>query len=422
VAETPLTPLTHLTRILSRSTQLVLVIGLAVIIGGAFGVRAVVDRFFTRQPSAAVTAPAAPGTFRPTPAQLVGLKIEPVRTEIFRTEETTDGNIAIDDDHTTPVFSPYSGRVTRLIAKLGDHVEKGAPLMAIEASEFVQGQNDLIAALATLKTSHAQLNLAQTSEKRQHDLYLAKGGALKDWQQSQVDLATAEGNLRTAEIALASVRNRLRILGKSDAEIDAIEAAPSAQQLNPDAVIYAPIAGTVIQRQVGLGQYIQSGASNPVYSIGDLSTVWLIANVRESDAAAVHVGDPVEVNVLAYPGRVFRARIVFVASSVDAATHRLPVRAEVENPDGALKPEMFASFRIITGNDVTAPAVPQSAIVYEGDTARLWVVGQDSSIAAREIEVGHTQNGLVEVVHGLQPGEKVVVSGTLFIDRAARGD
>lgn len=421
MAEIRLPPLTHLTRVLSRSTQLTLVIGLAVIIGGVFGARALIDRFFARAPSTAAPT-TAPGTFRPTPTQMAGLKIEVVKTESFRTEAATDGKIASNDDRTTQVFSPYSGRVTRLIAKLGDHVDKGAPLMAVAASEFVQAQNDLIVALAALKTNHAQLSLAQTSEKRQHDLYLAKGGALKDWQQSQVDLATAEGNLRAAEIALAAVRNRLRILGKTEGEIDAIEAPPNGQQMNPEAIVAAPIAGTVIQRQVGLGQYIQSGAANPVYSIGDLSTVWLIANVRESEASAVHVGDPVEVTVLAYPGRVFKARIVYVASSVDPATRRLPVRAEVENGDGALKPEMFASFRIITGDDVTAPAVPQSAIVYEGDAARLWVVNEDGSIAARQIKVGHTQNGAVEVEKGLQPGEKIVVSGTLFIDRAGSSD
>ncbi len=207
-------------------------------------------------------------------------------------ERVTEGNIAIDDDLTTPVFSPYSGRVIRLIAKLGDHVARGQPLMAVAASEFVQGQNDLVTAAASLKTTRAQLKLAETAEQRQHALYLAKGGALKDWQQSQADLATAQNSLRAQEIALAAVRNRLRILGKSDREIDAIEnGAPL--DMEPVAYIVAPISGTVTQRQVGLGQNIlsvQSGASTPVYTIGDLSTVWLVANVREADAPLIRIG------------------------------------------------------------------------------------------------------------------------------------
>src|SRR5271167_388821 len=120
-------------------------------------------------------------------------------------------------------------------------VKQGAPLLAVAASEFVQGQNALIRAVATLTTARAQINLARTNEKRQHDLYDSKGGALKDWQQSQADLATAEGGFRSGEIALAAVRNRLRILGKSDAEITAIENAPDRLNMNPEAIVYAPI-------------------------------------------------------------------------------------------------------------------------------------------------------------------------------------
>jgi len=365
--------------------------------------------------------PAAPiGSFKPTEAQWKGLEIKAVEARSFRPERVTEGNIAIDDDLNTPVFSPYSGRVTRLIAKLGDQVAAGAPLFSVEATEFVQAANDLITAVAGARTAHAQLTQAEINEKRAHELYLAKGGALKDWQQSQTDLAAAQNTVRSAEIALAAVRNRLRILDKSDKEIAALEAQPT-QKLEPVAVVTAPIAGIVTQRQVGLGQYIQSvsaGASTPVYTIGDLSTVWLIANVRETDASLVRVGLPVEVRVPAYPERVFQARISWVAPALDQNTHRLPVRADVENPDGALKPVMFASFSIITGDAVTAPAVPQSAIVYEGDSARVWVAADDGTVVARQVATGQTSGGMVEIRSGVAVGEKIVTRGTLFIDRA----
>jgi cobalt-zinc-cadmium efflux system membrane fusion protein len=293
----------------------------------------------------------------------------------------------------------------------------------VEASEFVQGQNDLVAAAAALNTARSQLALAQNNEKRQHDLYLARAGSLKDWLQSQADLTNAQNSLRSAEIARAAAANRLRILGKSDDELAALESSGNVQHMNPEALVRAPISGTVVQRQVGLGQYITSatgGASNPVYSIGNLSTVWLIANVRETDAPLVRVGQPVEVHVLAYPGRVFKAKITWVAPSIDGNTRRLPVRAEVENRDGALKPMMFATFGIITGADSAGPAVPQSAVVYEGDRARVWVALDDGSVAARPIEVARTSNGMVEVAKGLAAGDRVVASGTLFIDRAAQ--
>ena len=373
----------------------------------------------TEQPAEATNQ--APGIFKPTKQQWAGFKVEPVRLVSFRPEQVTEGNIAIDDDLTTPVFSPYSGRVIKLIAKLGDHVEAGAPLFEIQASEFVQAQNDLITALANLQTARSQLAQTQTNEKRAHELYLAQGGALKDWQQAQTDLATAQNTVRADETALNAVRRRLRILGKDDTEIASLEAQPT-QKLDSVTVVRAPIGGIITQRQIGLGQFINStaaGASNPVYTIGDLSTVWLIANVREVDAPLMRVGLPVEVHVLAFPSRTFKAKISWVAPSIDPNTHRLSVRADVENPDGALKPGMFANFSIITGEAATAPAVPQHAVVYEGDTTRVWVAGQDGTIAARSVRVGQIADGMVEILAGLSEGEKVVTSGALFIDRAA---
>jgi cobalt-zinc-cadmium efflux system membrane fusion protein len=414
--------LSRMSRGLPRRTQLMILAAVAATaLVVLVAVPALRSHFASREE--AVAPPAAPGTFRPTEAQWASLKIAQVQRLVFRTERVTDGKIANNDDTTTPVFSPYSGRVTKLFAKAGDHVKEGDPLLAIDASEFVQGQNDLIAAGSALNTARAQLKLATINEQRQHQLYEAKAGALKDWQQAQADLESASNNLRSAEIALAAVRNRLRILGKSDAEIDALA---QARRMSPEAIVTAPISGTIIQRQVGLGQNINSaaaGATTPVFSIGDLSTVWLLANVREIDAPLMHVGAPVEVRVLAFPGRVFKAKLTYVAASIDQNTHRLPVRAEVENPKGELKPGMFASFSIITGADSEAPAVPQSAVIYEGDTARVWVARDDKSLASRQIRIGRTRSdGMVEVLSGLEPGEKIVVSGTLFIDRAAQGD
>jgi membrane fusion protein, heavy metal efflux system len=365
-----------------------------------------------------------PGTFRPTQLQWRNLKLEPVVTRGFRPEQVTEGNIAVDEDLTTPVFSHYSGRVIKVIAMLGDVVEPGAPLFVIHATEFVQAQNDLITALANLQSARSQLKRAQTTEKRTHELYLAQGGSLKDWQQAQTDLITAQNTVRSDEIALHAVRNRLRILGKTDQEITSLEAQPT-QKLDPVATVTAPVRGTITQRQIGVGQYINSeaaGATNPVFTISDLSTVYLIANVREVDAPLMEVGLPLEVHVLAYPGRVFRGNVSYVAPSIDPNTHRLPVRADIENPDGALKPGMFASFSIITGEAAAAPAVPQEAIVYEGDRARVWVAGEGDTLALREIRTGRISEGMVEVRAGLSASEQVVTSGTIFIDRAARAD
>jgi cobalt-zinc-cadmium efflux system membrane fusion protein len=346
--------------------------------------------------------PSPPGTFRATPQQLKSLTVETVGTHGFVSEELTEGKIAINGDRTTPVFSPYSGRVTRVIAGLGDAVKPGAPLAAVEASEFVQAQNDL-------GTAASQVKIARINETRKHGLYDAKGGSLQDWQQAQADLSAAE-------TALRSVRNRLRILGKSDKDIDALE---SSHAMNPTAMIDAPIGGIVVDRQLGPGQFLQQGSGTPLFTIADPSSVWLLANVREADSGSVHPGQAVQVRVLAYPKRIFNARVTYVAALVDAVTHRLAVRAEIDNHDGALKPEMFASFRILTSDAADAPAVPESAVVYEGDAAHVWVLAEDGLLAYRSVRIGRNNDGLLEVLDGLKPGERIVTKGGLFIDQVA---
>jgi cobalt-zinc-cadmium efflux system membrane fusion protein len=175
----------------------------------------------------------------------------------------------------------------------------------------------------------------------------------------------------------------------------------------------------VVDRQVGPGQFLQSGSGTPVFTIADPSSVWLLANVREADAGQVQLGQLVEVHVLAYPKRVFKARVTYIAALVDAVTHRLPVRAEIDNRDGALKPEMFANFKILTSEATESAAVPEAAVVYEGEAAHVWVLAGDGLLSYRAIHTGRSNDGLVEVLDGLKPGEQVVTKGGLFIDQAA---
>ncbi len=364
-------------------------------------------------------------SFKPTNQQWAGFKFAAVKLAGFSASEVTDGKIATDEDLTTPVYSPYTGRVTKLFVKAGAEVKAGDPLIAIQAAEFVQAANDLVAAIAQDRTTRAQLNLAITTEKRQHDLYLAQGGALKDWQQSQSDLENARGTFNSAEVALGAVRNRLRILGKSDREEAAMETATDPTRFSPETVVTAPIAGTIIQRAVGLGQNIVSqgnGGTNPLFTIGDTSRVWLLANAREVDAPEIHLGDDVEVRALAFPDRVFKAKITYVAAGIDPNTHRLPIHAEIANTDGLLRPEMFATFRIITGESSEAPAIPQAAIVYDPDGAHVWLAGKDKTLRIRKVVLGRNDGGWVEVLDGLSAGDVVVTAGSVFIDRAAEAD
>ncbi len=383
-----------------RQIRVVLVILLAT--AGALAVGWGALRARASEP-AAIHEASSGNEVRLTSAQLATLEINTVATRAFRTEEVTDGQIALNGDTTTQVFSPYSGRVVRVLASPGEYVKQGAPLLRIEASEFVQAQSDLLNSAATLK-------LARINEERKHAAYDSKGGSLQDWQQAQADLAAAEN-------ASTAAANRLRILGQTNQEIAAIE---TAKKTDATTFVVAPIGGIVTDRQVGPGQYIQSGASSPVFSIGDLSTVWLVADVPETDAPFIERGQDVEVRVLALPGQTFKAKLTAIGAQVDPVTRRVPVRATLTNADSKLKPQMFASFSIITSGDSQAPAVPEEAIVREGDQARVWVVAANNTLSLRSIHTGRSNDGMVEVLEGLRAGERVVTRGSLFIDRAAR--
>ena len=356
--------------------------------------------------------------YTPTPAEWATLATEPATERIFRAEHVTEGKIAVDEDRSTPVFSPYAGRVTKLLARPGDQVTQGQALFVIDAADNVQAQNDFITAMTGLNKAKSALDLAQIQDKRARDLFEGKAVPLKDYQQAQANLIQAQNDQRSAETALEAARNKLRIFGLTD---DDIATFRQKGRINPETTIFSPISGTVVQRKIGPGQYISAGASDPVFVIGDLSSVWLTAFVRETDAALVSVGQDITFNVLAMPGKPLSARINYVAAAIDPATRRLLVRATVDNKDGRLKPEMFANVTIFSASDHPAIAVPKQALIYEGDQVRLWVAHDDKSIELRQIKTGLSNGNVVEVTGNLKPGEQVVTRGSLFIDRAASG-
>ena len=356
--------------------------------------------------------------YTPTPAEWATLTIEPITERIFRAETVTEGKVAVDEDKSTPVFSPYAGRVMKLMVRPGDNVTQGQPLFVIQAADTVQAQNDFVAAIAALNKAKSALDLAQIQDTRAKDLFEGKAVPLKDYQQTQANLIQAQNDQRSSQTALEAARNKLRILGFND---DAISAFQERRSIDPNTTIFSPIAGTVVQRKVGPGQYVNSGASDPVFVIGDLSTVWLTAFVRETDASKVSVGQEIAFNVLALPDRTLTAHIDYVAAAIDPATRRLLVRATVDNKDGQLKPEMFANVTIYSAGDHPALGVPKQALIYEGSQVRVWVAHEDKSIELRDIKPGLTNGDLVAVDGNLKPGERVVTRGSLFIDRAASG-
>ena len=369
--------------------------------------------------SAQAPQPAAKkaNTVSVTADQLHQLEIVTVELCTFRIEKQAIGQIAFNEDASTVVLTPFSGRVTRLIAKIGDNVKRGDALFEIDSPEVVQAQTDLIAAVQGLDKSKSQLALAKRVLDRQTGLFAAKATSQRELEQANTDHISAETDVRTAEGVLTAARNRLRVLGRSDAEVARLE---RERLINPLIAITTPIDGTVVARKVGPGQYVRSDSGDPLYSIADLSVMWLKANVPESDIALVKVGQDLEVRVMALPTRTFKARVIAIGAASDAATRRVVVRSEIPNPDGTLRSEMFATFKIVTGNGEPEPAVPVEAVTREGELAFIWVQREPMVLERRKVQIGLEQDGRLQVREGLKPGELVVGRGAIFVDNEWR--
>lgn len=402
---------------LSRLQQ---VVGALLVALGAAGLYGYMQYSSPKRGNSDVSSQSRKGLLRytPTPAEWSAMTTQAVVEKPFRAELVTEGKVAIDEDRSTPVFSPYAGRVTKLLVRPGDAVQKGQPLFTIEAADTVQAQNDYIAAMTAMNKARSALSLAEIQNKRAVDLFEGKAVPLKDVQQAQANLVQAQNDMRSSQTALDASVNKLKIFGFNEQDIDTFRQKGG---INPEITISAPIAGTVVQRKIGPGQYVGAGTSDPVYVIGDLSTVWLTAFVRESDAAAVAIGQEIAFTVLALPARPRFGRINYVAAAIDPATRRLLVRATIDNKDGLLKPEMFANVTIYSPSDHAAVGVPKTALIYEADQVRVWVANEDKTIELRRVKPGLTNGDLVEVIGNLMPGEKIVTKGSLFIDRAASG-
>ena len=357
-------------------------------------------------------------TVRVTSDQMHQLEIVKVELCLFRLYKPAIGQIAFNEDTSTVVLTPFSGRVTRLIAKIGDDVKRGDALFEIDSPEVVQTQTDLIAAMQGLEKSKHQLALAKRVLDRQTGLFADKATSQRELDQARADYGSAETDVRTAEGTLAAARNRLRVLvGRSEEEVARVE---RERLINPLIAINAPIEGTVIARKVGPGQYVRSDSGDSLYAISNLSTMWLKANVPENDIPLVRVGQEIEVRVAAVPDRVFKAHVIAIGAASDSTTRRVSVRSEITNPDGALKSEMFATFKIATGSGETSPGVPTEAVIWEGDLATVWVEIEPMLFRRRKVRIGLEQDGRLQVREGLNPGELVVGRGAIFVDNEWR--
>lgn len=351
--------------------------------------------------------PAAPDdTVKLSDSQLNSIKTGTVAEREFVVEKETVGNIDFNQDRSVQVFTPYQGRIIQAFSDLGDEIKAGQVLFTIESPDFIAAQSNLISAAATLEQTASAL-------KRAKELYAVKGIDQNDYEAAIANEQSAEGALRAA-------RNAVAIFGKTESQIDHIVAT---RRVETALVVKSPITGTITARNAAPGLLEQPGNPPAPYSVADLSTMWMLANVPESDIPAFKRGQLVTVSVTAFPGRVFTGRITALGATVDPNSRRVMVRSEIKDPKHELRAQMFATFVIRTGRSERAPAVPLSGIVREGDgTMSVWVVGTDPHrFTRRAVKIGHQQNGYDEILEGIQSGENVAIDGAIFLSNILYG-
>lgn len=391
----------------------------AIAIGGLALVLVILGLTAMLRPHPQPEARLPPGSFRPLPDQLAQLKFAVAQQGANAALVRASGSISADGDHSTPILLPYSGQVLDVMVEPGQQVVRGQPLLRVASPELVDARNTLAGAAAQRASAAEALRLAQANVERQKAIYQTAGGALKDYLQAQADLVTAQSNARQANSALQAAQQRLSLFGKSSAETRALESSAGNTGGQPATIYRSPVSGVVADRSVAPGQFLSAGGSTPLMTITDPARVWLVAQLAESDAADIRLGDQVVVTTPALPGRQFTATIDNIAAALDPATHRLPVRATIANPDGTLKPQMFASFvirRALQGG--AGVLVPATAVIHEGDSARVWVLGRGGLLYGRSIVAGETEGGLTRIVRGVAPGERVVTQGAVFVNEA----
>ncbi|WP_246787658.1 efflux RND transporter periplasmic adaptor subunit [Bradyrhizobium sp. CCBAU 53421] len=331
--------------------------------------------------------------------QAASVKLMAVEQRSFRTLKNAVGSIDFNQNMLVQAFTSNPGRIVDTPLNVGDEVAKGDRLFTIDSPDLLQAESSLLAAAGVLELQTRTL-------ARVRQLLKTGGGAQKDVDQATSDQQTAEGNYKAG-------RDAVRIFGKTDAEIDRIVADRKVDSI---LVVPSPISGRIIARNAAPGLFVQPGNAPAPYSLADISTMWMVANVIETDAPSYRIGQPVEVRVPAYPNEVFRGRVTTLGLNIDPNSHRQLVRSVIDDPQHKLRAGMLASFTIETEPPKLSVSVPLDAIVREGDgTMTVWVTTDGRKFDRRTVTTGMEQDGWRQILSGLGAGEKVASTGAIFL-------
>jgi len=347
--------------------------------------------------SANASKSATPQLFAIPQDQMPHVQVVTVEPTTLRRTLRLTGSVAYNAFNTTPVITQIGGPVSRILVVPGEHVRAGQAMLDVSSPDYSQLLD------AYLKSADS-FRLAQKNYARAQELYQHHAIAERDLEQAESDRNKAQADLNAAE-------QGMKILGiKNPADL---ANGPASAQIP----VLAPISGEVVERMVAPGQVVQAGQTQ-AFTISDLSTVWVLANVYQTDLAFVQSGEDVVVQTDAYPG-TFHGRISYVSPALDPNTRTLQARIVVENPGEKLKRDMYCTVTVSAGSFSNVIAVPNSSILRDDNNQPfVYVENGQNQFGRRDVELGTNQNGQVQILKGISVGDRVVGDGSLFLQFA----
>lgn len=316
---------------------------------------------------------------------LAGIKLEEVLSRVFEDTVSVTATIRPNQDRIARVAPRVEGRIVRVAANLGDAVRLGQTLAVMDSVAIGEAQSTLLQAQSAQRVSHADFKRAESLSAEEII--------------PQRDFLRARGEMEKANVELRAAQDKLRLLAGSTSVGGRAESTFA---------LTAPLAGTVIQKKATVGEL--GTPSEAVFTVADLSTVWIEANLTEDLLAKVKTGAAATVTVGAYPGERFSGRVAYVANMLDKDSRTTAARIEVANKDGRLKPEMFANARIATGSQKQVISVPDAAVLLLQGQPTVFVA-ENEGFESRAIEPGDKLSGRTVIKSGLKAGEQVVTAG-----------
>jgi len=339
---------------------------------------------------------------RPDSPLLKQIGVEPVGTaQVPKDEVVAPGRIELDSNRVSRVLLPVPGRIDHVLVRLGDPVLAGQPMFTIDSPEADAILSEFRQCQAAVSLAQSTLAKAKADFDRTMELYEHKAAAKKEVLAAENELAQARAGQDQANAACEHAHRKLEILG--------LAGEPGRQNVT----VRSPLAGKVIDLSVTAGEY-RNDTTTPVITVADLSTVWVTSAVSENSIRLIDVGEAIQVELVAYPGEVFEARVKRIADMLDPKTRTVQVRAELANPLGKFRPEMFG--RIHHSHVMqTLPVVPARAILRRGTDAILYVERSRGIFEKVAVLVGPARGDQIPVLAGIKAGDRVAVDGVMLL-------